>query len=204
MWAQLIQLARRTELRLRSRIRLRLWVCLGAVALLFGAQSGCDVACTRVMTLAAQDAAETYLRQTRERRALVENAKLPPYVAAVVKFRGVYGSRKTRDWRLLSSRERQLALVGLLIGKRNAREDKLLAALIAGGGVDPFVADPYGLVPFALAFERDRIAAKLLVVQLRSHPRTRPTDAVLCGLRASRLAGTLSTLRAYCPCVSAG
>ena len=174
---------------------------MACLAVLLGVQCGCEVACTREMTLVAQHAAQDYLLQTRDVRAQVENAKVPPYLAAVVKFRGLYGSRQGIDWRLLQSRERQLALSGLLIAERNAAEDKMLAALITDGGVDPFVRDPFGLVPFALAFQSDRFAARLLVAKLRVYAQTRPANAVLCGLRVQRIPGTLSALRAYCPCV---
>ena len=170
------------------------------MVLWFGMHSGCDVACTRVMTLEARRAADAYIKQSRERRIEAESAKVPPYAAAIVKLRGLYGSGKPIDWRLLNPAERKLALVGLLLGKRDKHEDRMLAVLIKGAGVDPFVADPFGLVPFALAFDNDRVAAKLFVVQLQTHARTRPADDVLCGLRVSRMPGTLSTLRAYCPC----
>ncbi len=191
------------SLRKHGQLRrsLRVWLSMCSLVLLSGIQSGCDVACTRVMTLEAQHAAEAYTLHSRQRRFEVENAKVPPYVAAIVKFRGLYGSGKAIDWRLLNSRERQLALVGLLLGDRDKHEDKMLAALIQRGGVDPFVADSFGLVPFALAFDNDRFAAKLLVAQLRNHAGTRPGNDVLCGLRANRMPGTLSALRAYCPCV---
>ena len=187
------------HVQLRRLLRSGLSLC--GLMLLVVIQSGCEAACTRVMSLEAQRAAETYVRHSRERRVELENVKVPPYAAAIVKFRGLYGSGKPIDWRLLSPRERQLALVGLLLGDRDNHEDKMLAALIQGAGIDPFVADSFGLVPFALAFDNDHFAAKLLVAQLRAHVRTRPANDVLCGLRTNRVSGTLTTLRAYCPCV---
>lgn len=186
-------------------VRRGAWRALLAAALAclcLGAGSGCERGCTRDVSLAVKQAADEYLQVTHDLRAAAVTAKRPPFQPALIKLRGLFGSGDAIDWRLMTMQERQLALSGLIGVERGEMEERMLRVLLDQSGVDPFVPDPLGMTPFAAAMAVDARVANRMVRQLATHPRTRPSNAVLCGLRAHATAGARATLRPYCACVA--
>ncbi len=162
---------------------------------------GCTRGCVRDVSLAVKAEAERYLEPVATRRAALVGAKTSPYAPALVKLRGLVGSGKPVDWRLMSTAERQLALSGLLGVELDHDDQVMLDLLLVDQRVDPFAPDPLGVPPFAVAMLEDARVARRIVAMLDEFPRTRPPDAVLCGLRGRGLPGVLAGLRAYCACV---
>ena len=162
---------------------------------------GCERGCVRDVSLAVKQAAEAYLEPAWRFRAAQRTAKQNPYAPALVKLRGLVGSGAPVDWRLVSTAERQFALIGLMGMELDDREQLMLDLLLVDKRVDPFVPDPLGVQPFAVAMLEDPYIARRMVAMLDDFPASRPPDAVLCGLRGRGMQGTLGPLRAYCACV---
>ena len=126
--------------------------------------SGCDGrfgrGCTRVVSLDAQHAADEYLSQSL-RIAAPAKIREKYFAASLHKLRRT-ALGKSVDWGALSAVERNLAFAGLVGQKRDAADDQLLVALVADG-VEPFVLDPLGRAPFAVAAQLDHPALNLLL-----------------------------------------
>jgi hypothetical protein len=178
----------------RTALLLALTLSLGDLG------SGCKAGCTRTISLEAARAADDYVNAAVDIQLRLRDAKVPPYGAALATLRRLTETKDVAGWRAFSTRDRTLALSGLIVAERDHPEETMLAALLAKGGVDPFVPDAYGMVPFALAMRADAEVARALAPLLATHPKTRPSAEVLCGLHRYSVPEIRSIIRAYCPC----
>lgn len=169
---------------------------LVCVVALIPALAGCARGCTRVVSLAAQHAASEYLAPTL-RVATPARLRERAFGPSLRRLRAAHGKSGVR-WAVLSRADLNLALAGLIGQRRDAQDDALLAELIVHGG-EPFLPDPFGRVPFAVAVAADHVALKWLLPRISAAP-GRPAAQVLCGMHQMAGPNGYRTLRQYCSC----
>lgn len=175
---------------------------LGAIVLLciISCDGRLGRGCTRVVSLDAQHAADEYLSQSM-RIAAPARMREKYFAASLQKLRAIKLDAvvdSEGDWRVLSAAERNLAFAGLVGQKRDEADDKLLEALVAHG-VEPFLLDPLGRAPFAIAVQLDHPALNRLLTRIAT-AKQRPADQILCGLHQWAGPAAMKTLRNYCQC----
>lgn len=172
-------------------------IFVGATLVALSGLSGCTQGCTRMVDLPAQKAAAEYL--TKATAADPDKRKHEEvYGASLHRLRAARGKDVVVAWSMLSKEDLSLAVSGLVGHDRDDEEDKLLH-LLAEHGVDPFVADRFGRVPFAVAASADALAM-VEFVKFINTSRARPRDQVMCGLHHWVNGSAAAKLRAFCQC----
>ena len=144
----------------------------------------------------AQHAAAEYVSAT-DRIGAPAKVRERIFAPSLQRLRAVAAGGEN-GWRHLSATDRNQAFAGLVGLRRSDEDDTLLAKLVAHG-VDPFLPDALGRIPFAIAAASDHIALKLLLPNI-AKARGRPADQIMCGLHQFGGPDAAHTLRAYCPC----
>lgn len=177
---------------------------LGWTVLLFlaASTSGCERGCIRLISLAAQQRAEDWLRPSQDAWELREDRGFDAEVGrlALQRMRAQKGSGRD-PLQGLDTPALRAATFALLAAERDDNEDEYLAALLASPRLEPFRAEPSGLSILALAIDDEPIVLRLLMPLLERYPRTRPPDTVLCGLRTYVVGTPRDALLRFCPCV---
>ena len=171
-------------------------VVVALAAAVIPALPGCARGCTRVVSLAAQRAAIDYVMPSL-RVYTPPQLRETHFGPSLRRLRAAAGKAGV-NWQVLAPVDLNLALAGLVAQRRDAADDALLEQLIAHG-VEPFIPDPLGRVPFALAVFADHAALKLLLPHI-ARARGRPPDQILCGLHQVGGPNAYRTLRGYCRC----